>query len=631
MNLKGILGKVGFVALSSGAITEEPVPQELYEQYLGGYGLGAYYLYTRQARAVDPLGPDNTLGFLVGPLTGTDAITGNRFVVVAKSPKTGGWGDANCGGTFGPVFKSAGFDGIFFTGIAPEPVYLLVEDGHASLKSARHLWGLDTHKTEAKLREELGSDIVVACIGPVGERKSLLGCIINDKGRAAARSGLGAVMGSKNLKAVVARAKVNIEVADSGRVMAARKLCLESMKDSPVYESLHQYGTSGGTAAKVYISDSPIKNWSGTPEDFPDVENLNAEKFISYQTRRYACWRCPVACGGRYKIPSGPYACETHKPEYETASAFGSLCLNSNLESIAKLNDICNRAGMDTISTGSTIGFAIECFENGLYTTHDTGGLELTWGNHAAMVQLTEMIAGGTGFGAFLENGIKAAAEKLGSAASEFAIHVNGEELPMHDPRCLPSLATSYQLDATPARHTQFNAWSAEGKFAYIGIGELFGKVEKYKYSGKGMANRIIANFTHVVQAAGMCLFGALVIPYKMIPEFLSGVMGREFSVDDVIRIGDRIAAIRTAFNIREGIISRVFSLHHRLIGDPPAKVGPLAGVKVDVERQNNEYLAEMGWDPLTGIPTEATLKRLQLDFCVADMQEAKNALLFSV
>jgi aldehyde:ferredoxin oxidoreductase len=197
----------------------------------------------------------------------------------------------------------------------------------------------------------------------------------------------------------------------------------------------------------------------------------------------------------------------------------------------------------------------------------------------------------------------------------------------MHDPRCLPSLATSYQLDATPARHTQFNAWACEGKFGMIGIEELFGKVEKYKYSGKGKANRIMGNFTHVIQAAGMCLFGALVIPYKMIPEFLSGVMGQEFSVNDVIEIGDRIATIRTAFNVREGIISKIYSLHHRMIGVPPAKVGPLAGVTVDVETQNKEYLVEMGWDPQTGIPTEDTLKRLHLDFCVTDLQAARSTI----
>jgi len=620
MKLKGVTGKIGFVELSQGQVRVEDVPEELYEKYLGGYGLGAYYVYKMQPRGVDPLGPENTFGILVGPLTGTDAITGNRFVIVGKSPKTGGWGDANCGGTLGPVFKGAGFDGIFFTGVSPEPAYLLVENGEARLNSAKHLWGLDTHETEERLREELGDDIVVACIGPVGERKDLLACVMNDKGRAAGRSGLGAVMGSKRLKAIVARGKVNIEVADAERLKAARKRGIDAMPESAFYQGLRAYGTCAITAASAESGDSPIKNWAGTPEDFPDAANLSGEKTVAYQVRRYGCWRCPIACGGLYKVPSGPYACETHKPEYETESAFGSLCLNSNLESIAKVNDICNRAGMDTISTGCTIAFAIECFENGLYTTQDTGGLELTWGNHSVIVKLTEMIAKGEGFGAVLANGMKAAAERLGEKACEFATHVAGEELPMHDPRLNPSLATSYQVDATPARHTQLNAWAHEAQFAMLGIEALFDDFDKYTYSGKGQANRVISNFMHVVNAAGMCMFGACVTPYDLIPEFLSAVTGREFSVDDVLEIGDRIATLRTAFNIREGVPPAKNRVPGRMIGRPPLKSGPLAGVTVDHDTQRREYFAAMGWDSETGVPHPETLKRLGLDFCAAEM-----------
>ena len=620
MSLKGVAGKVGFVALSTGEVSQEEVPQEVYEAYIGGYGLGAYYIYNRQPGGVDPLGPDSTLGFLVGPLTGTSAITGNRFVVVGKSPKTGGWGDANCGGTFGPVLKAAGFDGVFFTGISPEPVYLLVEDGSATLHPAEDLWGLDSHDTEDRLREKLGADIVVACIGPSGERQELLACVMNDKGRAAGRSGLGAVMGSKRLKAVVARGDVAVDVADAERLKAIRKRGLEAMPMSGFYQGLHEFGTCSVTEGSAGNGDSPIKNWAGTPDDFPDAANLSGEKTLEYQTRRYGCWRCPIACGGLCKVPSGPYACETHKPEYETAAAFGCLCLNSNFESIVKLNDICNRAGIDTISTGCTVAFAIECFENGLYTKKDTGGLELTWGNHAAMVALAEQIAKNEGFGAALANGMKPAADKLGDAASEFAIHVGGEELAMHDPRLNPSLAVNYQVDATPGRHTQINAWAHEAGFAMPGIEKLFGDFDKYTYTGKGKANRIISNFMHVVNAAGMCMFGACVIPYDCIPEFLSAVTGREFSVNDVLEAGDRIAAIRTAFNIREGVQPAKLRVPGRMLGRPPLAKGPVAGITIDAETQNAEYFSEMGWDPETGIPTETTLQRLGLDFCIADM-----------
>ena len=276
---------------------------------------------------------------------------------------------------------------------------------------------------------------------------------------------------------------------------------------------------------------------------------------------------------------------------------------------------------MDTISTGCTIAFAIECFESGLYTKEDTGGLELTWGNHAAIVKLTEMIAKNEGFGAVLANGMKPAADKLGARADEFAMHVRGEELAMHDPRLNPSIATSYQVDATPARHTQLNAWAHEAQFAMLGIEALFEDFDKYTYAGKGKANRVVSNFMHVVNAAGMCMFGACVIPYDLIPEFLSAVMGTEFSVDDVLEVGDRIAALRTAFNVREGVSAAKCRIPGRMIGKPPLKAGPIAGVTVDVETQNREYFAEMGWDPETGVPRADTLRRLSLDFCIPDME----------
>ena len=620
MKLKGIAGKMGVVELTSGSISIEDVPDQLYEQYLGGYGLGAHYIYGAQPAGVDPLGPENRLGLFVGPLTGTNAVTGNRFTMVGKSPKTGGWGDANCGGTFGPVFKAAGFDGMVFSGVSPEPVYLLVEDGRAVLKSAEHLWGLDSHDTEERLQEELGSDVVIACIGPVGERQHLLACVMNDKGRAAGRSGLGAVMGSKRLKAIVARGKVNIEVADADRLKAARQRGIEAMQDSAFYQGLHAFGTCAITEGSVFNGDSPIKNWGGTPEDFPEAGQLSGEKTIEYQVRRYGCWRCPIACGGIYKVPSGPYACETHKPEYETEAAFGCLCLNSNLESIAKVNDICNRAGMDTISTGATVAFAIECFENGLYSLEDTGGLELTWGNHAAIVKLVELIAADEGFGSVLANGMKPAADRLGDSANDFAAQVGGEELAMHDPRLNPSLALNYQVDPTPARHTQLNAWASEAGFAMVGIEELFGEVDKYTYTGKGKANRIVSNFMHVVNSAGMCMFGACTIPYDLIPEFLSAVMGREFSVEDVVQIGDRIATLRTAFNVREGAPPAKNNVPRRMVGQPPLTAGPLAGVTVDHAAQRKDYFAEMGWDEETGVPREKTLKDLKLEFCIPDM-----------
>jgi len=608
--------------LSSGTLDYQKLDQQIYEDYIGGYGIGAYVLYTRQRGGVDPLGPGNTLGFVTGPLTGTDAITGNRYVVVGKSPKTGTWGDANSGGFFGPALKASGFDAAFFTGISPEPVYLLLENGKGSLKSAQGLWGLDSHETEDQLRADLGDDILIACIGPTGERKSLLACVMNDKGRAAGRSGLGAVMGSKRLKAIVARGDQEVPVADTERLKRARREGLVAMRERGFYETLRDYGTSGFTEGSVDSADCPIKNWAGTPQDFPNAAAISDDAVVSYQLKTFGCWHCPIACGGHVKVESGPYASEGHKPEYETLGVFGALCLNDNLESIVKANEICNRYGMDTISTGATVAFAMECFEEGVLTRQDTGGIELTWGNHHAIVALTEQIGKNEGFGAVLADGIKMAAERIGKAAMPYAMHIQGEELPMHDPRLFPGLASSYKIDATPARHTQPSAWTYEGDSpeAFAGIDAFFPAFEKYVYSGKGQAHRVISAYGHVLNAAGLCLFGAFVVPCTTLLESLSAVTGREYTMEDVLEAGDRIAAIRTAFNIREGLQPKEFQVPGRMIGKPPLEGGPIAGVTVDLDQQLHDYFVAMGWDTETGYPTKETLLRLGLDFVAKDM-----------
>lgn len=621
MALSGIMDRVLFADLSSGELDVERLDQRLYEDYLGGYGLGAYVVYTHQRARVDALGPENTLGFVAGVLTGTDAITGNRYCVVGKSPKTGTWGDANSGGFFGPALKASGFDAAFLVGIASGPVYLLLENGKATLRSAAHLWGLDSNETEDRLRADLGDDIRIACIGQAGERRSLMACVMNDKGRAAGRSGLGAVMGSKKLKAVVVRGNQEVPVADRERLARVRKEALAVMKTKGFYEVLRDYGTGGLTQGSVESGDCPIKNWGGTPEDFPTADRISEENVTRVQTKRFGCWRCPISCGGHVKVESGPYASETHKPEYETLGVFGALCLNDNLESIVKANELCNRYGLDTISTGATVAFAMECFEEGVLTRKDTGGIELTWGNHEAIVAVTEQICRNEGFGALLADGIKAAADKIGEAAAPYAMHIHGEELAMHDPRLSPGLASSYKIDATPARHTQTSAWTFEGgDGAFPGLSAHFALPERYAYAGKGNAHRVVSAFGHVLNAAGICLFGAYVTPYTSLQDSLSAVMGREFTFEDVLNIGDRIAALRMAFNAREGLRSKDFEVPGRMIGRPPLDKGPLAGVTIDLDQQLHDYFVAMGWDTQTGLPTQETLTRLGLDFVAKEM-----------
>jgi aldehyde:ferredoxin oxidoreductase len=314
-------------------------------------------------------------------------------------------------------------------------------------------------------------------------------------------------------------------------------------------------------------------------------------------------------------VKEGKYATAGHKPEYETLGAFGTLCLNNSLESIVKINDICNRAGLDTIGTGATVAFALECYENRLISAEDAGGMQLTWGNDEAIVSLTEQIARDEGVGKIFSNGIASAARTLGEdRCAPFAMHVGGEELAMHDARLNPGIATSYQIEATPGRHTQGGSWLAEAGFVPAGAADYFAPFEdKYTYTGKGDAAKYMSCLMHVVNAAGMCTFGAMCCPADAIPGFLSAVMGSEYSMDRVVETGWRIGSMRMAFSVREGVAPPKLKVPGRLVGSPALTAGPLKGVTVDHELQGKEFLDAMGWDAGTGMPTKDTLKTLGL------------------
>jgi aldehyde:ferredoxin oxidoreductase len=618
MSLKGVIGKIAWVDLTTGTTTIEKPEDELYSKYLGGYGLGAYYLFTRQPKNVDPLGPENTLGFITGPLTGTDAITGNRFTVVGKSPKSGGWGDANCGGKFGPALKQASLDGIFFTGISKKPVYVLIEDNQVTLHDASSYWGLSCPDAEDKFREAHGKNAHAAVIGPAGERLSALAAIINDKGRAAGRSGLGQVMGSKLLKGVVAVGTGKVQVDDEKGLIELRKRILKEYyhDENLMYGLFHNFGTPGVLEPAVLSQDAPIKNWSGTVDDFPEYENIAAEQVLALKKKTYGCWKCPMACGDHVKVSSGPYAGEGHKPEYETLASFGSMCLNHNLESICYANNICNEFGLDTISAGATVAFAMECYDHGVITKDDLGGIELRWGNHEAIAKFTEELAKGEGFvGKVFGNGVKKAVEHLGTTSSDFAMECGGEELPMHDPRCTPGYALGYASDATPGRHTQWGAAYAESSFVPPELD--YPQIEdRFNYSAKGKAHKYISSYGHIVNVTGLCLFGAAVTPATAIPEYLTFAMGKDFTMEELLEIGERIANLRVAFNLREGIRNnRDYRIPQRVLGQPPLQKGPVKGVVVDNDSQIRDYFVAMGWNPETGVPARAIFERLGLDF----------------
>jgi aldehyde:ferredoxin oxidoreductase len=598
----GYAGKNLFVNLSTGEIRTETPDDSLYQDFIGSYGIGARILYSHMRPGVDPLGPENMLGLVTGVLTGTPATMGCRFQAVGKSPLNGGWGDANAGGHFGPRLKFSGYDNVFFTGISEKPVYLFIDSGKAELLDADDLWGTDVYETEATLRSRHGGSTRVACIGPSGEKQAMIACIINENGAAAGRSGLGAVMGSKKLKAVAVRGEMEIPIADRDRVLKVRQEHLDAMRsakmgDDSFWEAFHKYGTSFGTAKIALNGDTPIKNFGGIGiVDYPDPGTVSKDGAIANQVRDETCWQCPLACEGILGAGTGKYKYEagSRRPEYETQAAFGGYLLNNDGEVVAKANDICNRAGLDTISAGTAIGFAIECFENGILNLEDTDGIELRWGSGPAIIAMTEKMANREGFGDVLADGVKKAAERIGRGSEEFSVHIGGQELGMHDPKFQSELeyaaGARYQVDATPGRHTQS-----------FGLRALKG---------------------HIVNSSGLCSFGYFVgEPEKTIADFISAVTGWERSWDELCVCAQRIMAMRQAFNSREGINQRRdWPVHPRILGNPPQSEGPLEGVTIDQDEQVEFHMKDLGWDPETSKPTKEKLLELGLDDVARDL-----------
>jgi len=604
---RGYMGKILNVDLSANELKDEVPEEKLCRDYIGGYGIGARILYDRMKAGTDPLGPDSILGVMTGPFTGTDAISGTRFTIFGKSPLTGGWGDANSGGYFGAYIRFSGYDGILFTGISKKPVYLFIDSGKAELRDASHLWGKDTYETEDILKEELGDDVAIICIGPSGEKLSLVSCIMHNKGSAAGRSGLGAVMGSKKVKAVAVKGKMKVPVDDAKGLKELRKKYLSQLSGD--IDWISKYGTSFVTVSSVESGDSPVKNWGGIAvNDFPDAKPLGADPVDERRLKRTGCYRCPISCEAIMKEGTGEYkyAAGSFRPEYETIVMFGSNCLNDNLESIMMANDMCNRYGIDTISAGAIMAFAMECYEKGLINKKDTGGIEMTWGNHKSLVAMLEKMARREGFGDILADGVKIAAQKIGKGAGEYAIHIQGQEVPAHNPIGGFHWPATYIANATPGRHTQ----GSEG-FSQ----ELLPKYDPGSFSGRGPAHRIGTCQQHITMCTGSCLFVVGNLPsYEVMAEFMRAITGWDITLDEMLEAGERIENVRQSFNVREGLNLLKSEVSGRILGKPPHAVGPLAGVTVDADTLVKEYMAAMDWDAATAKPSEKKLKSLGLD-----------------
>lgn len=652
--MKPYTGKILWVDLGEGTTWEETIPDEVYERLLSGVGLGAYVLYDRIPAGADPLGPDNVLGFVSGLLTGTGALFSGRWMAVAKSPLTGTWGEANCGGNLSPAIKKCGYDGIFFRGISPAPVYLAVDNDGAELRDASALWGKDAVETEETLIETAtgSKKPAVACIGQGGEGLSLISGISNDRGRMAARSGLGAVMGAKKLKAVVLAGAGRVTSYDKSEIRRLSQDCnrdyiqsarlppipagsfallgnvLSRSKTARVQDGLlsnammKRWGTIAANQLSIEMGDAPIRNFGGTRLDFKRSRSrtINADRIIKREVKKYHCYACPLGCGGICEL-DGPYP-ETHKPEYETVLSFSGLLLNDDLDSIFYLNELVNRAGLDSISTGMVVAFAIECYENGLLTGDDTGGLVLTWGNTEAIVQLVEQIVRREGLGDLLADGVQRAAQKIGCGAEQYAIHAGGQELPMHDPRNDPGYGLHYSVEPMPGRHTagaqtfyeMYGVWDKVSGYprppAKFPVDERY-RADEIKALG-GKANSLLKQ---VIDGAGICMF-ALPMNVSRFPlfEYLNAATGWDRTPEAYMEMAHRIQTLKQMFNVRQGIDPWSLKIHPRAQGIPPQERGPNQGRTFDLDQMMRDYWAALGWDAETGVPTPETIQSLGLE-----------------
>ncbi|MBG0788845.1 MAG: aldehyde ferredoxin oxidoreductase, partial [Anaerolineaceae bacterium] len=538
------MGKVLWVDLTSGTFREECLDDSVYQRYLSGMGLAAHLLYERIPAGADPLGPENVLGFVSGLLTGTPSIFTGRWIAVGKSPLTNTWGDANCGGYFSLAIKKCGYDGIFFTGQSAHPVYLFIGPGGPELREADDLWGLDTELTESMLRERHGEHRKpgVACIGPAGERLSRIAGISHDFGRMAARSGLGAVMGSKNLKALVLTGAQMVQTVDPVRMrelskkpakLARFRIPLPAWAMSVLGKALanpwvnmrmigvlylgilRKWGTAGLNQTSVEWGDAPIKNWTGSPLDFADRESRKVSPRVvaDWESHKYHCLACPLGCGGMMR-PNGLIPV-SHKPEYETILAFSGMILNGDWDTVMQVNDILNRAGMDSISAGGTVAAVIEWYEKGLLTLEDTDGLALNWGNDEALVALIQKMISREGIGDLLADGVQEARKRLNIDDAEAAVTAGGSELAMHDPRLDPGFGLHASVEPTPGRHTT-------GAFVYYDMYQLWkaipgapkpplfsSKQEGFEASRTSAQKSVLMSaYASFYNSLGVCMFG---------------------------------------------------------------------------------------------------------------------------
>ncbi len=617
----GYAGKILRINLTDQTAKKEELPLEVARDFIGGAGFGIKYLFDELRAGADPLGPENKLIFASGPFSGTSIPCASRMAVTGKSPLTGAVGMALSGGYFPVELKFAGYDALIIEGKSETPVYVWIKDGEVKFRGAKKLWGMKTLDTQQIIKNELkDQNVRIACIGPAGENRIKIASIINEW-RAVGRKGLGAVMGAKNLKAIAIRGSGEVAIADKEKLKIARGKFMKAMKESPVlYPQFSKLGTPMVVDHTCALGIFPTKNFSTTGEYEP-VDKLGVEIQETRIVGAEACYNCPVGCSQIKLAKTEAYAgILTEGPEFETMFSFGGATGVESFDAVIAADRLADELGLDTISAGVTVAFAMELYEKGILSKEDTGGLALNFGNHEAMLAIIKQMAYREGIGEILADGTKAAAEKIGKGSEKYAMHVKGLELPAYDVRGAKAHGLGYATSFTGADHCRGYAFQ-----------EIFGipvprEVDRFAVEGKGELTKWNQDIrTATTDAPTMCAFlldmAVVGIATENTADLMEAVTGLKLTPEEVMQVGERINNLARAFNVREGFSRADDTLPERLLTEP-LKAGASKGhfiSKAELAQMLDEYYAARGWDLSTGAPTREKLTELGLEY-VADI-----------
>ncbi|MFO7558984.1 MAG: aldehyde ferredoxin oxidoreductase family protein [Desulfobacterales bacterium] len=610
--MKGYFGKFLKVDLTQKTIEDLPLSDDDLRQYVGGSTLAAKIVYDYVKPGMDPAAQENPLVFAAGPFTGSNVPMVSRAAICGISPATGLWGEATTGGKFPMRLKGTGYDGILITGKAAKPVYLYVKDGNAEIRDASHLWGSgDIYETQEKIKGEVDAKSSTACIGSAGENQINYANIMNDEGRAAGRCGLGALMGLKNLKAVVVSGNRKADLAEDEKlksIISEARDCIKSNANTGAYKL---YGTNFYMDIAMRLGDVPTKYF--TKSIFPAAKVHGSAFRNRYTMSNYACSGCPIGCGRTIKDFTDDIK-KVDGPEYETVASFGPLCMNFDLDSVVMANHLCNRHGLDTISLGVCIAFSMYLYEKGVLTT-ENAGMEIKWGDKEAILKLIDLVIRQEGIGKLLSKGVKLMAEELGVDPEE-AAHVKGLEFPMHDPRAYQGAALSYAVGPRGACHLKggFYSFDAPGTEVGLELGITF--TDKNDPSQKGALTAKILHFCELYNSFTLCQFSP--IPASMIAKILSAVTGNDFKTMDLLTFGERSLNLKRAINNMLGVTRNDDRLP--AIASKALKEGATAGRVPDMDLMLKEFYDVSQWDWDTGKPKRSKLIELGLQKVAEDL-----------